>query len=109
MPHRIAALLFCLLPLPAAIAASNFRTASTLQIPYAGAMLSFGIADFAGDGSKTLLTADVDFALSENPQIRFRFRPDAAGGELQARVIDSKDLIFTQSLAIKPAALASTR
>lgn len=60
-------------------------------------------------GGKTLLTADVDFALSENPQIRFRFRPDAAGGELQARVIDSKDLIFTQSLAIKPAALASTR
>lgn len=65
MPRRFAALLLCLLPLPAAIAASNFRTASTLQIPYEGAMLSFGIADFVGDGSKTLLAAGFPWPLQD--------------------------------------------
>ncbi|WP_026224373.1 quinoprotein dehydrogenase-associated SoxYZ-like carrier [Methyloversatilis thermotolerans] len=57
---------------------------------------------------QTLLTADVDFALSENPQLRFHFRPQD-GGELQARVIDSRDLTFTQSVAVQRAPVASTR
>ena len=57
---------------------------------------------------RTLLTADVDFALSENPQLRFRFAPQE-GGELQAKVIDSKDLTFTQTVAVKGGALASSK
>lgn len=57
---------------------------------------------------RTLLTADVDFALSENPQLRFQFKPQE-GGELQAKVIDSKDLTFTQTVAVKGGALASSK
>lgn len=57
---------------------------------------------------RTLLTADVDFALSENPQLRFHFAPHD-GGELQARVVDSRDLTFTQSLAVKSGAMASSK
>ncbi|PZU52257.1 MAG: quinoprotein dehydrogenase-associated SoxYZ-like carrier [Thauera sp.] len=57
---------------------------------------------------RTLLTADVDFALSENPQLRFQFKPQE-GGELQAKVIDSKDLSFTQTVAVKGGALASSK
>ena len=50
----------------------------------------------------------VDFALSENPQLRFQFKPQE-GGELQATVIDSKDLTFTQTVAVKGGALASSK
>ncbi len=57
---------------------------------------------------RTLLTADVDFALSENPQIRFQFRP-REDGELLAKAVDSKDLTFTQSLAVKSASLTSQK
>jgi sulfur-oxidizing protein SoxY len=46
--------------------------------------------------------------LSENPQLRFQFKPQE-GGELQARVIDSKDLTFTQTVAVKGSALASSK
>lgn len=90
MPHRIAALLFCLLPLPAAIAASNFRTASTLQIPYAGAMLSFGIADFAGDGSKTLLTAGFPWPLADQtlPIKAIKISRSGALSDVTATLID---------------------
>ena len=64
MPRLIAAFLLCLLPLPVALAAqSNFRVASTLQIAYDGAMISFGIADFIGDGSKTLLAGGYPWPL----------------------------------------------
>lgn len=67
MPRRFVALSLCLLSMPAVFAASNFRTASTLQIAYEGAMLSFGLADFVGDGSKTLLASGFPWpVLDEN-------------------------------------------
>lgn len=50
-----------------------------------------------------VLTADVDFSLSENPNLRFHF--DATkGGELEARIVDSNDLSFKTSLRYSPAA-----
>lgn len=50
---------------------------------------------------KPVLTADVDFTISENPSLRFYFLPKGAG-ELQARVVDTKDLEFQSSVAVKP-------
>lgn len=50
---------------------------------------------------KPVLTADVDFTISENPSLRFYFLPKGAG-ELQAKVVDTKDLEFQSSIAVKP-------
>lgn len=52
---------------------------------------------------KVILSADVDFAISENPNFRFYFLPQAGGGELSAKVLDSKDLTFTSTLALPKA------
>jgi sulfur-oxidizing protein SoxY len=52
---------------------------------------------------KLVMSADVDFSISENPNFRFYFLP-GSGGELDAKVIDNKDLEFTAS-----ASLASPR
>jgi sulfur-oxidizing protein SoxY len=48
-----------------------------------------------------VLTADLDFAISENPNIRFHFVPQRAG-ELKAEVVDTQDLRFESSLALVP-------
>ena len=53
---------------------------------------------FAGE---PVMTADVDFSISENPNFRFYFVP-AREGELKAVIVDSKDLRFESSVAIKP-------
>lgn len=50
---------------------------------------------------KPVLTADVDFTLSENPNVRFYFTPQQQG-ELLAEVIDTKDRTFKTQLAVKP-------
>lgn len=50
---------------------------------------------------KPVLTADVDFTISENPSLRFYFLPKGAG-ELQAKVVDTKDLEFQSSISVKP-------
>jgi sulfur-oxidizing protein SoxY len=52
-------------------------------------------------GSKLVLSADVDFSISENPNFRFYFVP---GGEdeLDASGIDNQDLEFTTSLKVSP-------
>ncbi len=47
-----------------------------------------------------ILEAEVDFTISENPNFRFWFVPEK-DGELVARVIDSEDLAFNESLRIK--------
>jgi sulfur-oxidizing protein SoxY len=47
-----------------------------------------------------VLTADVDFTLSENPNIRFYFTPKSEG-ELHAEVIDTQDRRFDASLDVK--------
>ena len=50
---------------------------------------------------KTVMTADVDFTISENPSLRFYFLPKGAG-ELKAQVVDTNDLKFESTLAVKP-------
>jgi sulfur-oxidizing protein SoxY len=49
---------------------------------------------------RTLLSADLDFAISENPHLRFWLVPRAAGGELRAKVVDSHDLHFEQAIMV---------
>ena len=48
-----------------------------------------------------VFSADVDFTLSENPNVRFFFVPKAAG-QLTVRVVDSNDSKFEKSLAVAP-------
>ncbi len=50
---------------------------------------------------QTVLSADVDFSISENPAFRFAFKPSVAGA-LAAEVIDSNDLVFESSVDIRP-------
>jgi sulfur-oxidizing protein SoxY len=48
-----------------------------------------------------VLSADLDFSISENPNLRFYFVPRASGGELKAEVVDSNDLHFQNSVALR--------
>jgi sulfur-oxidizing protein SoxY len=52
-------------------------------------------------GGKLVMSADVDFSISENPNFRFYFIP-GSDGELDAKVIDNQDLEFTASLKLGP-------
>jgi sulfur-oxidizing protein SoxY len=47
-----------------------------------------------------VLSADVDFSISENPNLRFFFTPKK-DGELSVQVVDSKDLKFEDKLALR--------
>ncbi len=47
-----------------------------------------------------VLTADLDFAISENPNLRFWFVPGGEG-ELKAEVVDSEDLHFESALKLR--------
>lgn len=49
---------------------------------------------------KPILSAQVDFTISENPHFRFYFMP-AGEGELWARAIDTKDLSFEARLPFR--------
>jgi len=49
-----------------------------------------------------VLTADLDFAISENPNLRFHFVPQG-DGVLKAEVVDTQDLRFESVLALVPA------
>ena len=49
---------------------------------------------------KPVLSADVDFSISENPNFRFYFVPREEG-ELKAEVADTKDLRFEAMLAVR--------
>jgi sulfur-oxidizing protein SoxY len=49
-----------------------------------------------------VMSADLDLSISENPNFRFFFVPKGAG-ELKVEVVDSKDLRFESTLALKPA------
>ena len=51
---------------------------------------------------RPVMSADVDFSISENPNFRFYFVPQGAG-ELKAEVVDSNELRFESALKIKPA------
>jgi sulfur-oxidizing protein SoxY len=48
-----------------------------------------------------VLSADLDFALSENPNLRFHFVPQR-DGVLKAEVVDTQDLRFESTLALVP-------
>ncbi len=49
---------------------------------------------------KPVLTADVDFTISENPSFRFYFVP-AASGELKAEIVDTEDQKFHNAIAVR--------
>ncbi|HTS22324.1 MAG TPA: quinoprotein dehydrogenase-associated SoxYZ-like carrier [Casimicrobiaceae bacterium] len=51
---------------------------------------------------RPLMSADVDFSISENPNFRFFFVP-GHGGEMEAKVVDNQDLEFTASIKFDPA------
>jgi sulfur-oxidizing protein SoxY len=57
-------------------------------------------------GDKLILSADVDFSISENPNFRFYFTPRESG-DLKAEVIDSNDLKFHSYIHVEPGATAS--
>jgi len=49
---------------------------------------------------KPILTAEVDFSISENPNFRFYFVP-VGDGELKAEAVDTKELRFETTLAVR--------
>lgn len=56
---------------------------------------------------RLVLSADIDFAISENPHLRFHFVPqDGGGGELRAEAVDTQDLHFSRSFAVQSPLLA---
>jgi sulfur-oxidizing protein SoxY len=48
-------------------------------------------------GGELVMSADVDFSISENPNFRFYFLP-RSDAELKAEVVDSDDLRFESAL-----------
>jgi sulfur-oxidizing protein SoxY len=59
-------------------------------------------------GGKPVMTADVDFSISENPNFRFYFTP-RAGGELEASVVDNQDLKFSTVMKLDGSRVASAQ
>ena len=55
---------------------------------------------------KLILSADVDFSISENPNFRFYFTPRESG-DLKAEVIDSSELKFNSYIRVEPGVTAS--
>ncbi|MEO6022860.1 MAG: quinoprotein dehydrogenase-associated SoxYZ-like carrier [Burkholderiales bacterium] len=52
-------------------------------------------------GGKLIMTADVDFSISENPNFRFYFMPQGEG-ELRAEVLDTRDVKVESFIKITP-------
>jgi sulfur-oxidizing protein SoxY len=67
-------------PIARTYAAPHF--VRTVEVTYAG---------------QPVMRADVDFAISENPNFRFYFTP-GTGGKLEARVVDNQDLAFSTAI-----------
>ena len=61
--------------------------------------------DVRYDG-KPVMTADVDFSISENPNFRFYFTPHD-GGQLEASVVDNQDLKFSTTIKVDGNRMAS--
>jgi sulfur-oxidizing protein SoxY len=53
-------------------------------------------------GGRPVLSADLDFAISENPHLRFYFKPGDGDGQLSATVVDTQDLRFETSIGWRP-------
>jgi sulfur-oxidizing protein SoxY len=49
---------------------------------------------------RPILTGEVDFSISENPNLRFYFVPTGEG-DLKAEVVDTKDLKFETKLTVR--------
>ncbi len=56
------------------------------------------VVSYAG---REIMSADIDFTISKNPTFNFYFLP-MEKGELKAEIVDTNDLKFETSLAIKP-------
>ncbi len=56
---------------------------------------------------RPILTAEVDFTISENPNFRFYFVPRGEG-ELKADIVDTNDLKFESSIKVKPGTVAGS-
>ena len=56
------------------------------------------VVSYAG---REIMSADIDFTISKNPTFNFYFLPTTKG-ELKAEIVDTNDLKFETSLAIKP-------
>jgi sulfur-oxidizing protein SoxY len=52
-------------------------------------------------GGKLILSADIDFSISENPNFRFYFVPKGEG-ELRAEIVDTKDLKVESFIKVSP-------
>jgi len=50
-------------------------------------------------GGKPIMSADVDFSISENPNFRFYFVPGGSG-DLEATVVDNRDLEFATAVRV---------
>ena len=57
-------------------------------------------------GGRLVMSADVDFSISENPNFRFYFVP-AGVGELEAKVVDNHDLEFSARMMLDSARLGA--
>jgi sulfur-oxidizing protein SoxY len=68
------------------------RFVRTIQVRYAGT---------------PVMSADLDFTISENPNFRFYFVPRGEG-DLKAEVVDSSDARFETSVAIRPVSAAGS-
>ncbi len=68
------------------------RFVRTVEVSYAG---------------KPVMSADVDFTISENPNFRFYFVPHG-DGDLKAEVVDSSNATFETSFAIRSGAAAGS-
>ena len=55
--------------------------------------------------NKLVMSADIDFTISENPNFRFYFVPKEKG-ELRAEVVDTTDLRFETKLVVNDSSLA---
>lgn len=54
-------------------------------------------------GDRRIMSAELDFTISENPSFRFYFVP-TGDGQLRAEVVDTEDLRFEQALVVGPSA-----
>jgi sulfur-oxidizing protein SoxY len=57
---------------------------------------------------KPVMTADVDFSISENPNFRFYFTA-SEGGQLEASVVDNTDLKFSTAMKLDGSRVASAQ
>lgn len=58
-------------------------------------------------GGKPVLTADIDFSISENPNFRFYFTPRDDEGQLAVHFVDNQDLAFDGAIVVPGAGVAA--